>query len=74
MPSKKVQVTASPSVKSLLPTAKVALLELKAPPELDDGGRGGPSQEDWACEDGGADQCNDKVGCTGVPSGFGCRP
>jgi hypothetical protein len=48
MSSKKGQVTASPSVKLLLPTGLVSLLALKAPPQLDEGGRGGPHQEDWA--------------------------
>ncbi len=72
MPSKKGQVTASQSMKSLLPTAEVAaLLELKAPPELDEGGRVGQRQEDWAHEVGGINQCNDEVGRLGVPSGVG---
>ncbi len=31
------------------------------------GGRVGPCQEDWAWEDGGGDQCNDKVGHVDVP-------
>ncbi len=67
MPSKKGQVMASLSVKLLLPTGSVSLLALKAPPQLDEGGRGGPRQEDWAREDGGGDQCNNEVGRTGRP-------
>ncbi len=70
MPSKKGEVMASPSVKSLLPTAEEALLALKVPPELDEGGRVGPCQEDWACKNGGVGQCNDRVGCVGIPSEF----
>jgi hypothetical protein len=72
MSSKKGQVMASLSVKSLLLTGLVALLALKAPPQLDEGGRGGPCQGDLACKEGGGNQCNDKVGCAGVPSGVGC--
>ncbi len=48
-------------------------MALKAPPQLDEGGRVGPCQEDWAHEDGGGDQCNDEVGRVGVPSGVGHR-
>jgi hypothetical protein len=48
MPSRKGQVLSSPSVKLLLPTTCVALLGLKAPPELGEDGRVGPRQEDWA--------------------------
>jgi hypothetical protein len=59
------------SVKLLLPTAEVALLALKAPPELDEGGRVGPCQEDWAREDGGVNQCNDKVRRISILSGVG---
>jgi hypothetical protein len=73
MPLKEGQVTVSPSMKLLLPTGSVGLLVLKTPPSLDEGGRGGPHQEDWACKDGGGDQCNDKVGRTGIPSGVGHR-
>jgi hypothetical protein len=72
MPSKEGQVMASPSMKLLLPTGLVGLLALKAPPQLDEGGRGGPHQEDWVRKDCGGNQCNDKVGCIGVPSGDGC--
>ncbi len=68
MPSKEGQVTATPSVKLLLPKGSVGLLELKAPPQLDEGGRGGPRQEDWAREDGGGDQCNNEVRHAGIPS------
>ena len=71
MPSEKGQVMASPSVKLLSPTGLVALLALKAPPQLDDGGRGGPHQEDWARKDGSGNQCNNQVGCASVPSGNG---
>jgi hypothetical protein len=41
--------------------------------ELYDGGRGEPCQEDWARKDGGSDQCNDKAGHVGIPSGVGHR-
>jgi hypothetical protein len=71
MPSKKGQVTASPSMKSLLQTAKVALLALKAPPELDEGGRVEPHLEDWARKDGGVDQCNNKVRPSTIGEGQG---
>ncbi len=47
------------------------LLVLKAPPQLDEGERVGPHQEDWARKDDGGNQCNDKVGRVGVPSGVG---
>jgi hypothetical protein len=30
-----------------------------------------PCQEDWACKDGGGDQCDDEIRCVGVPSGVG---
>ncbi len=73
MPSKKGQVMASLSVKLLLPTGLVALLALKAPPQLDEGGRGGPCQEDWARKDSGGKQCNDKVGHVGILSRVGCQ-
>ncbi len=42
-------------------------MALKAPPQLDEGGRVGPRQEDWARKDGGGNQCDDKVGHVGVP-------
>jgi hypothetical protein len=71
MLSKEGQVTASPSVKLLSPTGLVGLQALKAPPQLDEGGRRGPCQEDWAHEDGGSNQCNDKVRHAGVPFGVG---
>ncbi len=58
---KEGQVMASPSMKSLSPTGSVGLLALKAPPHLDEGGRGGPHQEDWARKDGGGNQCDDEV-------------
>jgi hypothetical protein len=67
MPSKKGQVTGSPSMKSP-PTGLVALLALKAPPQLDEGGRVGPRQKDWACKDGNGNQCDNKIGCPGLPS------
>ncbi len=41
-----------------------------SPPALGVGGRVGPHQEDWARKDGGGNQCNDKVGHVGVPSGI----
>jgi hypothetical protein len=69
MPSKKGQVMASPSVKLLSPTGLVALLALKAPPQLDEGGRGGPHQGDWARKDGSGNQCDDQVGRASVLSG-----
>jgi hypothetical protein len=72
MLSMKGQVTASPSMKLVMPAAEVALLGLKAPPELDGGARVGPHQEDWACKDGGINQCDDKVGRGNEPSGGGC--
>jgi hypothetical protein len=74
MPSKKGEVMASPSVKLLLPTAGVALLALKAPPQLDEGGRVGHCQEDWVPKDGGIDQFGDKVGHIGLPSGGDHQP
>jgi hypothetical protein len=42
--------------------------------ERDEGGRVRPCQEDWACKDGGINQCNDKAGCGNVPSGGGRQP
>jgi hypothetical protein len=69
MPSEEVLVMVTPSVSALMPKDLVAQLALKAPPQLDEGGRVGPCQEDWALDDGGVNQCNDKVGCIGVPSG-----
>jgi hypothetical protein len=44
---------------------------LAPPPALGVVGRIGPRQEDWARKDGGSDQCNDKFGHVGVPSGVG---
>ena len=73
MPSKEGQVMASPSMKLLLPTGLVGLLALKAPPQLDEGGRGGPHQEDWAGKDGGGNQCDDKVRRAGVSYGVDCQ-
>jgi hypothetical protein len=64
-------VSANNALKLLPPTSGMALLALKAPPELDQGGRVGPCQEDWARKDGGVNQCNDEVGCVGMPSGVG---
>ncbi len=46
MPLKEGQVMASLIMKLLLPTGLVGLLALKAPPQLDEGERGGPRQED----------------------------
>jgi hypothetical protein len=60
MPSKKEEMTASPCVELLAPTAGVALLASKTP-QIDEGGRVGPPQEDRERKDGGIDQCNDKV-------------
>jgi hypothetical protein len=74
MPLKKGQVMVSPSMKLILPTAKVALLALQVPPELDEGGRVGPCQEYWACENSGVDQCGNKVGHGDVPSRGGHGP
>jgi hypothetical protein len=73
MPLKMGQVRVSLSVKLLLPTAWVALLALKAPPKVDEGGRVGPRQENWAHKDGDINQCNNKVGCGNKPSGGGCQ-
>jgi hypothetical protein len=73
MPSKEGQVTVSLSVSLLMPTGSVGLLALKAPPQLDEVGRLGPRQEDWARKDGGGNQCNDEVGRIGIPSGVGHR-
>ncbi len=67
MPSKEGQVTVSLSVSLLMPTGSV----LKAPPQLDEVGRLGTRQEDWARMDGGGNQCNDEVGRIGIPSGVG---
>jgi hypothetical protein len=74
MPLKKGEVTASPSMKLLLPTVEVALLALKVLPELDGGGRVGPCQGVWVCKDSGVNHCNNKVGRIGMPSGVGHRP
>jgi hypothetical protein len=71
MPLEEVLVMASLSVNALSPTGSVVQLALKAPPQLDEGGRVGPRQEDWARKDDGGDQCNDKVGHVGVLSGGG---
>jgi hypothetical protein len=71
MPSEEVQVMASPSLKSLLPTGLVAMLALKVPPQLNEGERVGPHQEGWARKDSSINQCNDKVECIGVPSRVG---
>ncbi len=61
MLSKKEQVMASVSVKMLSPTAQVALLAIKVPPDLDKGGRVGPCQEVWVHKNDGVNQCNDKA-------------
>jgi hypothetical protein len=60
--------------KALLPTGLVALLLSKAPPELDEGGRVEPCQEDWVRKVSGIGQCNNKVGHVGVPSGVDHQP
>jgi hypothetical protein len=62
IPSKEGQVTASPSMKLLSPTGLVSLLVLKAPPQLDEGGRGGPHQEDWTRKDGGGTRVMTRLG------------
>jgi hypothetical protein len=71
MPLDEVLVSASPIVNALLPTGLMALLALKAPSQLDEGGRVGRCQEDWAHADSGIDQCDNKVGRIGLPSGVG---
>jgi hypothetical protein len=68
MPSEEVLVTASPNMYALSPTGLVALLALKAPPQLDEGGRVGPCQVDWARKDNDVNQCDDKVGHGDKPS------
>jgi hypothetical protein len=46
-------------------------LALKTPQELDEGERVGLCQMDWAREDGGISQCNNKAECGNKPSGGG---